>query len=89
MRQSGTSFAAPVVSGVAALLKNYFPTLTAGDVKRILVASVVPLASLQVNVPGEPGRTAAFGTLSVTGGIVNAYNAVRMAIDETSGRATP
>lgn len=89
VRESGTSFAAPVVSGVAALLLAHFPTLTAADVKRILLASVTPFRDTMVQKPGEDGGQVPFGTLSATGGIVNAYQAVRMALDETARRPTP
>ena len=84
--QQGTSMAAPVVTGVAALLMAYFPELTAAEVKEILLASAVPFAERVVPLPGDPpapgqsGPTAAFGTLSVTGGVVNAYEAVRLAL---------
>jgi serine protease AprX len=40
---SGTSFAAPHVAGVAALLLQGNPTLTPGDIKRFLQQSAVPI----------------------------------------------
>jgi len=79
-RQSGTSMAAPVVSGVAALLMAYYPELTAADVREILIATVTKLPDLQVVPPGgTPSARVPFSSLSVTGGIVNAYEAVKMA----------
>ncbi len=79
-RQSGTSMAAPVVSGVAALLMAYYPELTAADVREILFATVTKLPDVQVVPPGgTPNARVPFGSLSVTGGIVNAYEAVKMA----------
>jgi subtilisin family serine protease len=76
---SGTSFAAPVVSGLAALLLSYFPELTAADVKHIILQSARPLAGRMVLLPGDEERRVRFEELSTTGGIVNAYDAVRMA----------
>ncbi len=77
-RNDGTSMAAPVVTGVAALLMAYFPDLTAADVKEILLASAVRYGDRITSEPGS-GRSVPFGSLSVTGGVVNAYEAVRLA----------
>jgi subtilisin family serine protease len=77
-RQDGTSMAAPVVTGVAALLMAYFPDLKAADVKRILLASVSPFGDRNVARPGN-GPAVRFGELSATGGVVNAFSAIRMA----------
>ena len=76
---SGTSFAAPVVSGVAALVMAYHPELSASDVRRILLESATKLADRMVARPGEDNHAIRFGDLSVTGGIVNAYNALKLA----------
>jgi subtilisin family serine protease len=79
-RQSGTSMAAPVVSGVAALLMAYYPELTAAEVKEILIATVTPLGDVEVQPPGAPPTARVrFGELSATGGLVNAFEAVKMA----------
>jgi subtilisin family serine protease len=77
-RQSGTSMAAPVVAGVAALLMTYYPELTAGDVRRILLETATRYTAQPVIRPGGVDRVP-FGALSATGGIVNAYEAVRRA----------
>jgi subtilisin family serine protease len=77
---SGTSMAAPVTSGVAALLMSYYPQLTAAQVKDIIVKSSVKYADQKVNKPGEEkGETVSFGDLSISGGVVNAYEAVKLA----------
>ncbi len=73
----GTSMAAPVVAGVAAILRSYYPSLTATQVKTILMESSVKLND-QVNVPGTDEQ-ASFSTLSVSGGVVNAYHAMKQA----------
>ena len=74
---SGTSMAAPVVAGEAAVLKAYFPLLTATQLKQIILQSAVPFHT-QVEQPGGKALVD-FDTLSRTGGIVNLYQAVRLA----------
>ena len=87
-RNSGTSMAAPMVSGVAALLMSYFPQLTAADVKRILIESAARYPDKMVARPGgKEGDMVRFGDLSATGGVVDAYAAVRAAM--AIGRNTP
>jgi subtilisin family serine protease len=78
---SGTSMAAPVTAGVGALLLSYFPELTAEQVRDIILKSTVKYKGLMVNKPGQGKKPAmvSFEELSVSGGIVNAYEAVRMA----------
>ncbi|HSR37568.1 MAG TPA: S8 family serine peptidase, partial [Phnomibacter sp.] len=84
--QQGTSMAAPVVSGIAALLLSYFPTLKATDVKQIIETSVDKrYAEVAFAKPGteekEKKETLTFSQLCATGGIVNAYNAVKLAMN--------
>ncbi|MBY0492004.1 MAG: S8 family serine peptidase [Gemmatimonadaceae bacterium] len=79
-RESGTSMAAPVVSGVAALLLSYFPTLTPLQVKEILLQSVRTFPNAQVAKPGDDGQRVPFAALSKTGGVVDAYAAVKLAL---------
>jgi cell wall-associated protease len=75
---TGTSMAAPCVAGVAAMLRSYFPKLTAVQVKDILMKSVYK-PDVQVRVPGT-NRTAPFSSLSISGGILNAEQAVKLAM---------
>jgi subtilisin family serine protease len=82
---SGTSMATPVVAGMAAVLKTYFPQLTPADLKRLLLASAVPCHT-QVRRPGSQ-QLVEFATLSRTGGVVNLYQAVRLASAEAAARA--
>jgi len=74
---SGTSFSAPVVAGVAALVRSYFPGLTAEQVKDILMSSSIQPKG-NVNKPGT-GESVPFKDLSVSGGMVNAFNAMMKA----------
>ena len=82
-RESGTSMAAPVVSGVAALLMAYFPELSAMQVRDILLESVRTLPDLEVRRPGD-GSKVKFNTLSRTGGVVDAYAAVKLALQRVA-----
>jgi len=76
---SGTSFAAPVVTGVAALMMAYYPSLSAADVRRIIFETATPVRDQMVLRPGEEEMQVRFGDLSVTGAVINAYRALRMA----------
>lgn len=76
--ESGTSMASPVTAGVAAVLKSYYPSLSAADLKRIIRQSAQVHHTL-VLVPGENGKKADFSTLSATGGIVDLYAALQLA----------
>lgn len=76
---SGTSDASPVVAGVAALLKSYYPELTAKDIRDIILRSANKLPKTKVLVPGSEKKKTKFKKLSTTGGIVNAYQAVKLA----------
>src|SRR5690554_5161303 len=75
---SGTSMAAPAVSGVAALLMAYYPDLKPSEIIEILRASVYDLSDQMVTKPGEQEHVP-FGSLSITGGLVNAYKAFQLA----------
>ncbi len=73
----GTSMASPVVAGLAAFIMSYYPTLTAIQVKNIIMQSVSKPAGKVINP--ETGKEVSMADLSVTGGIVNAYEAVKLA----------
>jgi cell wall-associated protease len=74
----GTSFASPATAGVAALLLSYYPELSAVQVKEILRQSTRKFDGLKVTKPGT-AEEVPFNTLSSTGGLVNAYEAVKLA----------
>lgn len=76
----GTSMAAPVVSGLAALIWSYYPHLSAKEIKDIILKSVVKV-NRKVKYKGENDETlrVSFSELSVSGGVVNAYQALKLA----------
>jgi len=75
----GTSMAAPVVTGLAALIREYYPRLTALQVKEIILTSAVkPSHTVTVAVDGVP-KQVQLSDISVTGGVVNAYEALKLA----------
>ena len=74
----GTSYATPMVAGVAALLLEYYPTLTAIQEKNIILQSVTSLKGKIVYKPGTQEKVD-FATLCLSGGVVNAYNALQLA----------
>jgi subtilisin family serine protease len=73
----GTSMASPNVAGVAALVRSYYPNLTAAQVKQILMDSGTPITTEVVL--GEKKEKRSFTNASKSGKIVNAYNALLMA----------
>ncbi len=77
MKLQGTSMAAPMVAGVGALLASYFPTLTMHEIKDIMLKSSKSFKGTKQHLPGSE-ELVDFGTLSVTGGVVDVYNAVVM-----------
>lgn len=81
---SGTSMAAPCVSGVAALIRSYYPSLTAPQVKNILMNSGVEYKGNVIQPGDGTFETVSFAGLSVSGRILNAYNALVMADEVTN-----
>ena len=77
--ESGTSMACPVVVGLAALIREYYPKLKAVEVKRIIMESVVKPTHPVVIGQGDKRRVVTLSDISVSGGIVNAYQALQLA----------
>jgi subtilisin family serine protease len=73
----GTSMASPVVAGLAALLLEYYPNLSAKQIKWVIENSTTSPSAL-VKVPGQD-REVQLSEISKTGGLVNAYEAVKLA----------
>ncbi|KAB1071337.1 S8 family serine peptidase [Tamlana haliotis] len=77
--KSGTSMATPEVSGVAALIRAYYPELSAPQVKQIIMNSGSKV-DLDVIIPNtEDKKKMNFSEFSKSGRILNAYNALKMA----------
>ncbi len=72
---NGTSMASPMVAGVAAFLKSYFPSLTMTQIKEAILKSATSYKGTNHVKPGKTEKTD-FGTLSTTGSIVNIEAAV-------------
>ena len=70
--------AAPAVTGIAALIRSYYPKLSAAQVKKVIMDSGLPLKA-KVIVPGGSTQAKPFADLSKSGKLVNAYNAMILA----------
>lgn len=85
--QGGTSMAAPAVSGVAALIRSYYPDLSAPQIKDIIMQSGLRTKT-SVIVAGDQERASSFDNLSKSGKMVNAYNALILADNISKGKMT-
>ncbi len=76
----GTSMAAPIVSHIAAMIRSYYPSLTAVEVKKIIMQSVwKPMnENTSYEVP-EKEESKTLSAIAAAGGIVNAEKAIQMA----------
>jgi subtilisin family serine protease len=78
----GTSMAAPMVSGLAALLRSYFPKLSALQVKALILKSVYKVPQkVKIAEDGHSVRVS-FTDVCNSAGVANAYNAVSEALKE-------
>lgn len=76
---SGTSMAAPVVSGVAAVVLSYYPDLKAKDLKKILLQSSLKTVAEEIVLQPGTNKLVKFKSLSNTGGIVNLFESMQLA----------
>jgi subtilisin family serine protease len=83
--EQGTSMASPNAAGVAALVRSYYPNLTASQVKHILMDSGTAIT--ENVIIDEEKKNVPFTATCVSGRIVNAYNALLMA-EKMSKKAT-
>ena len=81
----GTSMAAPAVSGIAALIRSYYPKLKAAQVKQIIMDSGLSTKS-SVVLSGDVDKAKSFDQVSRSGKMANAYNALIMADNVSRGK---
>lgn len=76
----GTSMAAPLVSGLAALILSYYPDLKPMELKDIIMKSVTKV-NHKIRYDNEKAVSSRilFSDICVSGGIVNVYNALKLA----------
>ncbi|OUS15436.1 peptidase S8 [Nonlabens dokdonensis] len=74
----GTSMAAPATAGVAAVIRSQYPKLTAAQVKQVIMDSGLT-TSARVTLGGNAEDMKPFGETTVSGKMVNLYNALILA----------
>jgi cell wall-associated protease len=92
----GTSMASPACAGVAAILRSYYPDLTAAQIREIIRTSSVK-SDAMVKLPGTggagknalPAEMVKFSDLSNSGGFASSYEAVKVAaVTKGKGKKT-
>ncbi|MCB0656409.1 MAG: S8 family peptidase [Saprospiraceae bacterium] len=88
----GTSFSSPIVAGIAAQIRSYFPGLSASQVRDVIMESS-DVSREKVDLPGSD-KQVPFNEICVSGGKVNAAKAVQLAAktapaNKTSIATTP
>jgi len=82
--QGGTSMAAPAVTGLAAMIRSYFPSLNASQVKTIIMESGIS-PTIKVRIGGPEGEEKSFSEISKSGKIANLYNSLILASQVANG----
>lgn len=80
-KHDGTSFSGPIVAGIAALIRTYYPTLTAPEIISVLNSTVTSLRGNSTCLPGAEKNSASieWSALCKSAGIVNAFQAIQAA----------
>lgn len=89
--EQGTSMASPVVAGLAALIMAYYPQLSAGEVKDVITKSAKPVDGMvyKPNEMDEKNDQMPFNSLSSSGGVVNAVEAIKLAESLVASKTSP
>lgn len=87
-KHDGTSFSGPIVAGIAALIRSYYPTLTAPEIISILNKTVTSLKGNKTCLPGveKNSATIEWTSLCKSAGIVNAFQAIQEADAVAEGK---
>lgn len=85
--EDGTSMASPVVAGLAAFILSYFPDLSAQQIK-YCIEKGAQNPNIKVKRPGTDEEED-FSDFSRTGGIINAYESVKIAATLKGERKAP
>lgn len=81
----GTSMAAPAVAGVAALVRSQYPSLSASQVKKVILDSGLSTKATVI-LGGDASKNNTLDKISTSGKIVNAYNALIIARTMATGK---
>ncbi|MFN5376130.1 MAG: S8 family peptidase [Chitinophagaceae bacterium] len=84
----GTSMASPVVAGLAALILSHYPDLTPEQIISIIKSSSLKITDKVTIKPGTEDEEISLLELSSTGGVVNAYDALKLAANTKGERKT-
>jgi cell wall-associated protease len=82
---SGTSMAAPVVAGIAAVIRGLYPQLTAPEVRQIIMESAFVYEE-PVIIPGSKKKKTTLGAISRSGGVANLEAAILLADKKVAER---
>lgn len=81
----GTSMASPAVAGVAALVWSQYPSLSASQIKKIILESGLNTKTA-VLLGGDSNNASTLDKICTSGKMVNAYNALIMAQQIARGK---
>lgn len=84
---TGTGMAAATLAGAAALVRSYFPKLTAAEVRELLNNTVTPMQDMEIEKTivvndRKVNDLFTYSDISISGGIVNVANAVKKVLQE-------
>ena len=90
IKTSGTSIAAPIVTGIAALILSYYPELTPQELIEIIMNSSYkvqkPKKVFIPNLSTDKIEKAKFNSLSKSGGIINLFSAFKYIEKKTGAK---